>query len=369
MSEQRTAEARARLTEITADDVADITVGAAILGTGGGGDPHIGGLLARDAIRRHGPVQVVSPDALQSEDLILPVALMGAPTVVIEKIPSIDQLGIAIDAVSRYLGRRPTHLACIEAGGINSTMPIAAAAALGLPLVDGDGMGRAFPEVEMVLPTLYGVSASPLSYADEKGNTGIVDTIDNRWAERLARPLAVEMGSSIVISAFAMSGAQVQESFVPHSLTLCRDLGVARRGAIDERRDPVQVIAEQLHGAVVAAGKVIDVQRRTEGGFARGRARLEGTGAHDGATVELLFQNENLVVEIDGVAVCTTPDLIIVVDDQTGEAITTEAVRYGQRVCVLVAPADERWHSPAGLALVGPRRFGYEIDVVRATVA
>jgi DUF917 family protein len=32
---------------------------------------------------------------------------------------------------------------------------------------------------------------------------------------------------------------------------------------------------------------------------------------------------------------------------------------------VVVAPCDERWHTPAGIELVGPRYFGYDVDPVR----
>ena len=61
----------------------------------------------------------------------------------------------------------------MEAGGVNSMLPIAAAARLGLPLVDCDGMGRAFPELQMVTFTIGGVSATPMALTDEKGNSVI----------------------------------------------------------------------------------------------------------------------------------------------------------------------------------------------------
>lgn len=354
------------LAHISTDDVDPITVGAALLGTGGGGDPHIGGLLAAEAIRRYGPVEVVGLDAVPDDAVVLPVALMGAPTVVIEKIPSADQLETAIGAMARYLGTPPTHIACIEAGGINSMLPAVAAARLGLPLIDGDGMGRAFPEIQMVLPTLSGIPAGPLSFADEKGNTGIVDSIDNSWAERLTRPLAVQMGSSIVISCFPMSGAAVRDSFVPDTLSLCHELGILTRSAVTAHTDPVTALADRLGGSILLTGKVIDVRRETVGGFVRGEAFIEGIGDDDGRRLTVGFRNENLVATVDGTVVCTTPDLIILVDDETGAAITTEAVRYGQRVRVLSGPSDERWHSVAGVDLVGPRRFGYDVDVVRS---
>ena len=37
-------------------EIEDIALGAAVLGTGGGGDPYIGRLMATQAIEDHGPV-------------------------------------------------------------------------------------------------------------------------------------------------------------------------------------------------------------------------------------------------------------------------------------------------------------------------
>ena len=66
--------------------------GAAVLGTGGGGDPHIGALLATQALASHGPVEVVALDEVPADARVVMVAMMGAPTVMVEKLPSIDLL-------------------------------------------------------------------------------------------------------------------------------------------------------------------------------------------------------------------------------------------------------------------------------------
>ena len=58
------------------------------------------------------------------------------------------------------------------------------------------------------------------------------------------------------------------------------------------------------------------------------------------------------------------PDLIAVLDSETGEPITTEGLRYGFRVEVIAFPCTPRWRSPDGLRLVGPRVFGYDVDYV-----
>lgn len=78
--------------------------------------------------------------------------------------------------------------------------------------------------------------------------------------------------------------------------------------------------------------------------------------------LELDFQNEHLLATRDGVTVATTPDLICVLDSESGDPVTTEGLRYGLRVSVLAARCDPRWTSPGGLALAGPRYFGYDVD-------
>ncbi len=60
--------------------------GCAILGTGGGGDPRIGLLLALQALEEVGPTELVDLDDLPDDALIMPCGMVGAPTVHIEKI-------------------------------------------------------------------------------------------------------------------------------------------------------------------------------------------------------------------------------------------------------------------------------------------
>ncbi|GGM04503.1 DUF917 domain-containing protein [Nakamurella endophytica] len=351
---------------IGTDAIGDLARGAAVLGTGGGGDPYIGALLARQAVAEHGPVTAVTLDELADDALVITVAMMGAPTVMVEKLPTLDEIMEPVAALGTYLGRPATHVACAEIGGVNSTIPIAAAAALGLPLLDADGMGRAFPELQMVLPTLYGISASPLAFADEKGNVGVLQTVDNSWTERIARVAAVEMGCSVMICGFAMSGAQARESLVRDSLQRCIGLGSGIAQARTGKVDPVDRVVELLEGRELFAGKVVDVQRATTTGFARGTATVRG----DDGDLTLRFQNEHLIASVadaagDETVLATTPDLIVVLEHDTGEPVTTEGLRYGQRVRVVAAPSDPRWHSPEALAMVGPGYFGYDVPARR----
>jgi uncharacterized protein len=353
------------LRQLTEHDLDDLAIGAAILGTGGGGNPYVGKLLARAAIREHGPVTVLDVDEVPDDALVVPSAMMGAPTVIVEKLPSGEEALQAFFALQEHLGREITHTMPIEAGGLNSTMPFTVAARLGIPVVDADGMGRAFPEVQMVTATIYGIAATPMALADEKGNRVLLDrTVDNRWTERLARSITVDMGSTALVAQYALSGRQLKQAMVPGTLRLATELGARVRDARERHEDPVAAIVERLGGRRLFNGKITDVERRTVAGFARGEARVEGLGEDAGAELLLSFQNEFLVARRGDAVLASVPDLIAVVDSESGEPTTTEELRYGFRVAVLAAPCDARWRTEAGLAIVGPRSFGYDFEYV-----
>jgi len=175
-------------------DIDDMALGATLLGTGGGGDPYIAKLMVKQAIEKYGPINVVDPHDLPQDGLVMTSAVIGAPTVILEKIPSGTEFIAAIKAMARYKGQDPVALMAIEAGGMNTLVPLAIAGELGLPVIDADSMRRAFPQIEMTTFTLAGISAAPLAVADEKGNLCIFETRqrdhllhDDRRPDRQAR--------------------------------------------------------------------------------------------------------------------------------------------------------------------------------------
>lgn len=346
------------------ENIEDLAVGAAVLGTGGGGDPYVGKLMAIQSIRAHGPVQLLDIADIGDDDLVVPSAMMGAPTVMIEKLPSGEEIIKAFQALENYLGQPIKATMSIEAGGLNSTTPFTVAATLGLPMVDADGMGRAFPELQMVTFTIYDIPATPMAIADEKGNSAIITTINNRWTETLARSITIDMGSSAMIALYALTGKQLKAAGVPGTITMAERIGRAIREARAADHEPIATVLRVTGGFKLFQGKVVDVARRTETGFARGDATIEGTGSMAGSTMKISFQNEHLIAFKDGQVCASVPDLITILDAETGEPITTEGLRYGFRVVVIGMPCDARWRTPKGLEIVGPRYFGYDIDYV-----
>jgi hypothetical protein len=350
--------------DVTIDDLDDLATGAAVLGTGGGGDPYIGKLMARNAMTGRAAVRVYEFEDIPDDWLVVPSAMIGAPTVMLEKLPSGTEAVAAFRALESYLGRKIDATMPIEIGGMNSTMPFTVAAELGLPMVDGDGMGRAFPELQMVTQTLAGLSGSPMGLSDEKGNSLILNTISNQWAETFARTATVQMGAAALMAIFPMTGAELKRACIPGTLSLIGRIGRAIREAHAAHGSPIDAVCAVTGGQPIWTGKVGDIERRTVGGFTRGTARVEGSGPNTGKTLEVDFQNEFLVARTGDDVLVTTPDLITMLDAETGQPITTEQLRYGFRVVVLGIPCHPLWRTDMGLLLVGPAYFGYDLPYI-----
>ncbi len=342
--------------------IEDIALGASLLGTGGGGDPHVGKLMALSAIKEFGPVKLISADEVPDDALVVPAAMMGAPIVMTEKLPNGQEFVRAFEALRKYMGKEVFATLPIEAGGVNSMVPIAVAAQLGLPMVDVDGMGRAFPELQMVTFHLHGISAAPMTMTDEKGNNVLLEVISNKWAENIARNVTVSMGAAAMVGIYAMTGKQLKKSGIHGIVTYSEQIGRIIREARKMGESPVDRLAQFTMGYKLFKGKTVDVERTIQGGFNRGLVRMEGLDEYKGSTLEVEFQNENLIAHIDGEVVATTPDLICLVDMDTATPITTESLKYGRRAYLVVLPCDAQWRTKAGIETVGPRYFGYDLD-------
>ncbi|CAN5715841.1 DUF917 domain-containing protein [soil metagenome] len=344
--------------------IRDIATGSAVLGTGGGGDPYLGTLDTIQAVRKYGPLSLSTLDEVPDETLVVSPFAIGSPVPHIERLSLTPEIMRAFAAMSKYFGKPIGAIMPIEIGGVNSVVPLAVGRTLGLPVLDVDGMGRAYPEIQLITLTLFGHPAAPFAVADEHGNAAIFDTIDNHWTERLARPVAVEMGAIAGGVGFPITVADLKVAGIPGSVSYAESIGRKIREAQVSHQDPVQAVLKAANGFQLFAGRIIDVQRRTEKGWARGEALIAGGDAWNGHEMVVQFQNEHLVAKLDGEIVASVPDLIAILDTERGDPITTEHLRYGFRVSVIAMPCDPKWRTPEGVALGGPKHFGYDIDYV-----
>ena len=347
---------------LDADEIEDIALGATILGTGGGGDPYLGKLTSLQALKEGHDINLIDIKEVPNDAFIVPSAGMGSPAVIVEKIPNGKEIINSFETLSNYLGKEVYATMPIEAGGLNSTVPLAMGAKREIPIVDGDGMGRAFPELQMTTFHVNGITVTPMALADERDNTVLLKTCDNYWAEWIARDITVRFGGVSWIALYPMSGSQLRRGAIPGTLTLAQKLGSAVREAKESGERATDALLKMTQGLELFRGKIVDVERRTTGGFARGKAGIEGIEDYKGENLEIRFQNENLVAIRNGEVVASVPDLITILDLETAQPITTESIKYGYRCFVIGIPCSEKWRTKPALKVVGPKYFGYDIE-------
>jgi uncharacterized protein len=367
---------------ITRSDIPALALGSGVLACGGGGNPYYAQLIAGQLLTDGVSVPVIDVDEMAPDALAIFTALMGAPLVGIEKPPSLIALRAGLEAIERSLGDRIGAFVSVEVGGAQSLLPVMLAALTGRPLLDGDGMGRAFPEAQMCTFLLYGFSPGlPCACSDDHGllwrlprlpiaitrgaigGTSRFGQFVGIGVERIFRRYCARKGGWIHFTV-TIDRPSLQRTLVRGSMALALRIGRAVESARAGGSDPVQAIQHAAGGQVFLTARIVDLERRFRAGHDWGTLRLEGVDADRGRSAEIAFKNEYLILWIDGQVAVTVPDLVTIIETQTGTPITTEVVRPGLRVSVLGLPGTPLYQTPQALAVVGPRAFGYDLPFV-----
>lgn len=337
-------------------DLQDLALGAAMLGSGGGGCADYDLLMAEQHLLQYGKVELIDSSSLSENDLVIPIAFAGAPLVSAEMLPSGEECTLLLKIIEEQLGIRPTHLMPAEIGGANALCPFLFAAKLQLPVVDADTIGRAFPEMQMSSCNLFNVSANPAFLVDSLGNSVSIRANDAHMMERIARNAIVSMGSSALVGIYLMKGRQARESVVNGSVSLAMALGRSIRESKAKGDDPMIALAENFGANVLGTGVIDDINQCIDGGFLNGTVTI----LTEQGDIEISYQNEYLKALIDGKTTALTPEIITLIDCESFYPIASEKLAFGARVAVLTLPAPTIWLTKEGMALVGPAYFGYE---------
>jgi DUF917 family protein len=347
---------------ITADDIEDLALGAAVLGAGGGGDPWLGAVALAEALRRYGPLPLVRPDELDPDGLVLTVGAVGDPGAMLEQLPNGAEVAEVVEHAQRQLGRTAVALLPLQVGGGTSLLPLAAVAATGLPCVDADTTGRALPRLTMNVLTLAGIPAAPLVLADAGGAVVLLQTADSALAEQLAGCCVERLGLAALVLAHPLSGRQCARYALAGAVSHCVQIGHRVRAIGHGAALALAEFLRFCRAETVFTGMVTTLDRRTRRGGPATTVVLEGDDGERAMRVEA--QETNLVATEDGLPVVTVPDLVTFLDTATGTPVPTEALGCGQHVHVVGLPAAARWRSADGVALAGPAAFGYDVDHV-----
>ncbi|EHY59694.1 hypothetical protein HRR83_001032 [Exophiala dermatitidis] len=371
-------------------DLEWIRDGCYILGCAGGGSPKAEFLKLRDQIRAGHTVRIIDSSSLPDDSLIYWSGMMGSPAVSIERLNSAE-CSHAVADLMEYFGHKSFDaLMGLEIGGANGLEPmlIGSSHAFDRPIIDGDWMGRAYPTYWQTTLAVYEPGQlTPCAIASGDGKTIIMTkSPDDEIVDRALRAACSEMGSRVGMAARPTTAKRVRDYGVLNTVSLAWRIG--RTVARAQQENTVHTVAEQIIDAVggpttakvLFRGKIVEVERRLFKGHSYGEITIkqiqedEEEGGHDspavaeGGVLKIPFKNENIYakhISDDGkeTYIATVPDLISVLDTQSGLALGVPEYRYGLMVTVLGLACSPRWtDTPRGLEYGGPKAFGYKLE-------
>jgi DUF917 family protein len=364
--------------------IRDFVVGLAVLGTGGGA----GGV--GDGLRMLGPILasgqgigMLPVKELADEAWTCAVASWGGrdpdspPTreelarygLRTERLAFGERMATAARELAAFGRIRLGAVISMELGPAATVGAVLAARLLGIPVLDGDYVGRAIPEAGQTKMDLLAVGPTPMAFADRWGNVTIVKAATSAlMADRIARQLSVAAyGKGVAGSAYLVQGRTARTGMVCGSLSKAVEIGRAvREGA--GNGEGLGPLAGITGGRILFAGEAVSTTwHETEAFVFRiFTYELRGTGAFHGERCRVWVKNEHHIVWREEQVIGTSPDLLVLFDAVTSEPLSTRGeVTPGRKVIVFGMPAlDPIWHTAKGEALLGPRHFGFDFDCV-----
>jgi len=321
----------------------DLIYGAALLGAGGGGSIIQGLKIIREVIDNNKEVFLADPSEVRDDEFVVVSAGMGSPLAA--KYGWRNEHLPAFDLLEKFLSKRISYVVPIEIGAGNVAVPVHAAAFRNRILIDGDGAGRAIPELELTTFDIYGVPISPMSISDWEGNGAILFAKDAMTAEKISRHITVAFEGVAGIALYLMNGRTAREVIIPGTLTLSARIGSILRVYSKKEISPVDVLRKELGAYILGSGKVINKTMKTVGGFDIGLVEV----AEDrGSRLRVHLKNENIIAEKDGKILAMAPDLICWLSHDNMPLTNTD-IDVGMSVWVIGFKAHEKLRSEKAL--------------------
>lgn len=350
---------------LSQQDLEDILAGAVIMGTGGGGEVDEGRAMFEDALAQGKDFKLVSLNDPPDDALFCTAYMLGAISPIsaeeerqYDSLPRISEPAIltAYKRFQDYLGQEFYGSVCCELGGSNTAAAFYAAAMSGHVMLDADPAGRAVPEITHSTYYLNGLPAAPIVMANEFGETIIAENVrDDARAEHIVRALACVSRNDIAAIDHALPLRTLRGALIPGTISLAMEMGRVWREALSQGKDVAVAVAEGGQGFVAFRGTVKDSNWRTEDGFTLGEMDIDGSGEFDGHTYKIQVKNENMAGWFDGAIHATIPDMICLMDTQTGAAVTNPNYYDGQQVAVVILPSPAAFLTDKGLESFGPK--------------
>ncbi|MCX6093021.1 MAG: DUF917 domain-containing protein [Candidatus Bipolaricaulota bacterium] len=346
------------------DEIAWMLSGLGIMGTGGGGDPQAWGasLIKADQARKR-VYQLVDPEEVPDDALVVSGGYLGSVAEdrtldrVVGEWETKFELEGAIREMEQLLGRHVDYLVPFEVGGGNTPVILSAGARLGIPVVDGDAVGRSAPETHMTSFIGHGISLCPMPLVDSSGTVVIVKKSESIFLpDEVGRFLVSTRRGLMANSHYPMSGADLKRCVIPNMITKSVELGRFMSTLTGDPEARLAQFARFVKGFPLLWGAVADVKGENSGGFYHAKVRIDGRGKHQGETVELTIKNEAMLARLNGDVAVVFPDPIYLVDPVSNQGVLTPDLKKGRELLIVGAPSHPRLRA-ALRTEVGARAF------------
>ncbi|MGI6252277.1 MAG: DUF917 family protein [Aminivibrio sp.] len=325
-------------TELTREILEAMILGGSLLGGGGRGTTDEALEVAEMALK-FGPLYMTDPEDMDPGGIAVTCSAVTCPHRKDFFIPPkarIRSLELLLESgIARPAGLIPSE--CSSMGVVNGLLE---SAVLGIPLVDVACNGRGHPTPEMGSMGLHldpgYVSSQAFAGGNEFKKTYIEGVLrgDVGTVSNLIRHNACEVRGVLAAARNPVNFSFVMENGAPGALKQAIRIGKAMREAGDKGPEAlIEAAAELLSAEVVYCGEAETVDRFTAGGFDSGTAVF--------GDLELSFWNEYMVLERGEERLATFPDLITVLDCDTGAIIPSDALKPGMRAALFTASRRE----------------------------
>ncbi|PGH28925.1 hypothetical protein GX50_08331 [[Emmonsia] crescens] len=377
---------------LTKIDLQFISIGCYILGCGGGGSPYSTYLEVVNLVEEGRTLAIVDASSPAADAVLVPVGAVGSPAVADER-PGGDLVLHALQTMEKELGTKYDSILAVEIGGSNGLQPLiwASSKYYNIPCVDGDLMGRAYPNFEKMTSFIESTDINkllPVALSSGTGRNVIIPATqpDVQAADYAIRSTCVEMGSAAGATGVPISGSDMRRFGILNTHSLAWRLGRAVSLARQEGHlfsvadDIIREFGGEQSAKVIFQGKIISVEHSLSAtAHTTGKVVLQQLSADelgmDGIELSRVgpervvveFVNENLsakAINYDGSEeyIAVVPDLIMLLDMSTGEAVGTPEYRYGLKIIVMVAAPHPLWTTERGLEIGGPPAFGLSAE-------
>jgi len=337
------------------------------MGTGGGGSAAFGRAIIENDLARGRRYTLASLNEIPDDALVVSGGIMGSvkvldrfsPEEIVKQWERKFEPLLAFRAMEEYLGRKIDFLVPFELGGLNTPVILSLAARVGIPVVDGDGLGRAAPETQMTSFQGHGVSIVPMPLVDWEGSVIIVKEASSPFVpDEIGRFVITRAGGLGANAHYPMTGEVARNAIIPGTISFSLDLG-RQIAPLSNPEKVAQTVADRTGGRLVFHGSVSSIREEEAMGFLVQKAEIMDAFSEE--TMEIIIKNEFMMAAKDGRAVCVFPDLIMMIDEH-GRGVMSYELEVGQPVWLIVAPCHPRLRAAAqmleGRAAFSPERFG-----------